>query len=81
MSNIIALVSQYELLELTSGNLSTLDLLNLARACSQLYALIRKPDTFFERLKRVSLCDGRGLIARQEYQGGASSNTTGRDGD
>jgi len=69
MSNIIALASQYELLEITSSYLSALDLLNLASTCSALYAQIRKQETIFKRLKRVTVCDGRGLKARQGFQG------------
>ena len=69
MSNIIALASQYELLELTALYLSALDLLNLASTCSELYTHIRKNEVIFERLKSVAICDGRGLKLRQEYQG------------
>jgi len=69
MSNIIALVSQYELLELTASYMSALDLLNLASTCSGVYNYIRKNETIFERLKHVTVCDGRGLKERQEYRG------------
>jgi hypothetical protein len=65
----LTLVSQYELLEITASHLSTIDLLNLALTCSQLYNQIRKSEAIFERLKRVALCDGRGLKLRQEYRG------------
>jgi hypothetical protein len=64
MSRIVLLLSQYELVELTASNLSTIDLLNVAFTCSKLYIQVRKSDATFERLKRVALCDGRGLIAR-----------------
>ena len=69
MSNIIALVSQYELLELTASYLSALDLLNLASTCLGSYSHIRKNEAVFERIKRVTVCDGRGLKERQEYRG------------
>jgi hypothetical protein len=69
MSRILTLVSQYELLVVTASHLSTIDLLNLALTCSQLYNQIRRSEVIFERLKRVALCDGRGLKVRQEYGG------------
>jgi hypothetical protein len=69
MSRVLTLVSQYELLVVTASHLSTIDLLNLALTCSQLYNQIRKSEAIFERLKRVALCDGRGLKVRQEYRG------------
>lgn len=69
MASLLFLLSQYELLERTAAHLSTLDLFHLALACSQLHALVRKSEPVFDRLKRVALCDGRGLVARQEFQG------------
>ena len=69
MPNILAIVSQYELLGLTALYLSAIDLLSLARTCSASYAHIRKNEVIFERLIRFAICDGRGLKARQEYQG------------
>jgi hypothetical protein len=69
MSNVVFLLSQFELLERTAQHLSTLDLLHLASTCSELYTLIRQSEPIFNRLKRVALCDGHGLKARQEFQG------------
>ncbi len=68
-SKLFFLVSQYGILERLAQNLSTLDLLNLALTCKELYAHIRASNAIFERLKRVALCDGHGLKARQEYAG------------
>src|SRR6187402_52798 len=65
---ILSLLSQYELLEQTAQYLTPLDLLHLASTCSEVFTLIRKSESIFERLKRVALCDGRGLEARQNFQ-------------
>lgn len=62
------LCSQYELLELLAQNLSTMDLYHTALTCSELHDLILKSQSGFERLKRVALCDGSGLKARQAYE-------------
>lgn len=48
--------------------MSTLDLFHLALTCSEYYRVIRTPDEIFHRLKRLALCDGRGLIERQEFK-------------
>ena len=69
MSNILFLLLQYELLEGIAQHISTLDLLHLASTCSELYTIIRQSEPIFNRLKRVALCDGHGLKARQEFQG------------
>lgn len=67
MSRLTALFSQYEQLEQTAQYLTTLDLVHLGSTCSALHALILKSETIFERLKRLTLCSGRGLVARQEF--------------
>lgn len=69
MSNLLALISQYEILERIASHISTLDLLNLSLTCLDLHRPIRKSEAIFERLKRVAICDGRGLKVRQEYKG------------
>jgi hypothetical protein len=69
MSDIVSMLSQYELLELAAQHLSTLDILSLALTCSKLYTLIRRSENIFNRLKRVALCDGNGLKERQEFRG------------
>ena len=43
--------------------------LALALTCSEVYAFVCQSKSIFERLKRVSLRDGHGLRARQEFQG------------
>jgi hypothetical protein len=68
MSDIIALVSQYELLERTASYPSALDLLDLASTCSGVYCYICKDEAIFEWLRRVTVCDRRGLKERQEYR-------------
>ena len=65
---IFFLLSQYELLERTAQHLSALDLLNLALTCSEVHGIVRESEPVFERLKRVTLCDGHGLKARQQFQ-------------
>jgi hypothetical protein len=69
MSNVLFLLSQYELLERLAQYLRTVDLINLALTCSEYYGRIRQSEQIFERLKRVALCDGRGLKSRQEFSG------------
>jgi hypothetical protein len=69
MSNIFSILLHYGILELTAQHLSLLDLFRLATTCSRLYTIIRKPDTLFDYWKRIALCDGRGLRARQEFRG------------
>jgi hypothetical protein len=69
MSTIHFLLSQYALLAKLSQHLSTLDLFHLAITCSENYQLIRKPDEIFARFKRTALCDGHGLMMRQEFRG------------
>jgi hypothetical protein len=84
MPNISLLCSQYELLEYIAQHLSTLDLFHLASTCSELFTVIRKSEPVFNRLRRLCLCDGRGLIARQEFRGiyalRDTDSTSGRDG-
>lgn len=63
------LFSQYELLETTASYLSAVDLYNTALTCSSLFELILKSDTTFTNLKKLTLCDGSGLLARQNFQG------------
>lgn len=69
MNPLVLLFSQYELFEQTANHLSTIDLYHAALACSDLHVLIRKPENTFKRLKRVALCDGYGLQARQSFSG------------
>ena len=69
MSNLLVLIAQYEILELIASHISTLDLLNLSFTCSDLHRSIRESEVIFDRLKRLALCDGRGLKARQEFRG------------
>lgn len=69
MSSLFRILSQYDILDTTAQYLSLLDLFRLAITCSRFYALIRKPDTLFSHWKRIALCDGRGLKARQEFRG------------
>ena len=69
MSHLVSLFSQYEMLHITARYLSTIDLFHIALACSDLYTLIRKPDEKFRRLTQLTLCDGSGLQARQNFEG------------
>jgi len=68
-SMVLSLLSQYELLEWIARHLSTIDLFYLSLTCSEVYQIVRQSETVFQRLKRLSLCDGRGLKARQEFKG------------
>ena len=67
MNLLVQVLSQYQLLELLANYVSTKDLYHLGRTCSELFSCIVKPANTFTRLKRVSLCDGSGLKARQNY--------------
>jgi hypothetical protein len=69
MSNLLFLLSQYDILTGTANHLSTLDLFHLALANSGFYAIILQSAPVFNRLKRTALCDGTGLTARQNFQG------------
>ena len=63
------LASQYGILLQTAQFLSTLDLLNLALTCKELHRRILSSEAVFSCLKRVALCDGRGLELRQQFKG------------
>jgi hypothetical protein len=78
MSGLSRILSQYNILDITAQHLSLLDLFRLATTSSRFYALIRKPDALFNRWKRITLCDGRGLRARQEFRGKYASIRPGR---
>jgi len=69
MSNLLSLLSQYDILTDTAKYLSTLDLFHLALANSRFYAIILQSAPVFNRLKLTALCDGTGLTARQNFQG------------
>jgi hypothetical protein len=69
MSNLVALLRQYEILKQMANFLSTIDLFHLALTDSELYTLILQSQGIFNRLKSVALCDGHGLKARQEFNG------------
>lgn len=69
MFNLVFLLSQYQLLELTAKHLSTIDLYHTALACSDLHEIILKSENIFKKLCRVALCDGSGLRARQSFSG------------
>ena len=68
MSSLHSVLSQYEILINTARYLSALDLLHLALANSYFYAIILQSTLVFDRLKVTALCDGTGLIARQNFQ-------------
>lgn len=69
MSNLLSILSQYNILIDTAQYLSALDLFHLALANSNFYAIILQSAAVFDRLKLTTLCDGTGLIARQNFQG------------
>jgi hypothetical protein len=69
MPSLLSILSHHSILGVTAQYLSLLDLFRLATTCSELYALIRNPDELFEHWKRITLCDGRGLKARQAFRG------------
>lgn len=69
MSNLLSILSQYSILTTTAQYLSTLDLFHLGLANSELHGIILQSTPLFNNLKLTALCDGRGLIERQEFIG------------
>ncbi len=69
MLDLVHILDQYELLDLTAHHLRPIDLFNTALTCKRLHSIVLRSKSTFERLKRVTLCDGTGLRARQEYTG------------
>ena len=67
--NLCFLLSQYELLQRTAQHLSILDLFHVALTCHELHTVILDSPLVFNKLKRLSTCDGRGLIKRQTFTG------------
>ncbi|CAI7601131.1 unnamed protein product [Penicillium manginii] len=61
------ILSQYEILKRIAKYISTLDLFHVGLVCSDLHAYIFESDIIFDKLKRLNLCDGRGLAMRQNY--------------
>ncbi|KAF4452579.1 hypothetical protein F53441_4598 [Fusarium austroafricanum] len=64
---IVDLISSYSILESLVPWLSTLDLFNLSLTSRSAYAYIQPSPKIFKHLSRNCLCDGRGLVTRQEY--------------
>lgn len=69
MVDLLFIFSQYGLLKSTAQYLSLLDIFNLALASKSFHALILDSTPVFDQLKRVALCDGRGLKQRQGFCG------------
>lgn len=69
MSRLISALSQYAVLEQTSEYLTTRDLVNLATACKRLHVIILESTPIFMHLKRLNICDGKGLLTRQRFGG------------
>jgi hypothetical protein len=67
--SILYILSQYEILEITTKYLTTLDLYNLGLSCRELHGCILNSKTIFNQLQRLCLCDGHGLKARQNFSG------------
>ncbi|KAM0492782.1 hypothetical protein ACHAP8_009634 [Fusarium lateritium] len=72
--NIVDLISSYTILSSLAPWLSTLDLHNLSLTSRSAYTFIHSSGTIFGFLSRQSLCDGRGLAARQAFKGSYHRN-------
>ncbi|KAJ8067396.1 hypothetical protein OCU04_004747 [Sclerotinia nivalis] len=69
MSNLLLLLSQNIILTETARYLSILDLFHLALTNSNFHGIVLHSSAVFKRLKSIASCDGRGLIARQNFKG------------
>lgn len=68
-SSFYAILSQYPILSILAENLSALDLFHLSLASKTTHSYIQPNRKVFSALTRQSLCDGHGLLARQEFNG------------
>lgn len=78
VSSFYPLLFQYPILSTLAQNLSALDLFHLSLASKTAHSLIQPSKSVFTALTRESLCDGHGLIARQELKGPYDFVTPGR---
>ena len=67
MNPLVYTVSQYQLLEGIATYVSAKDLFSLSLTCSDMHELILKPTTVFNKLKRLTLCDGSGLRETHQF--------------
>ncbi|KAI8170285.1 hypothetical protein K4K49_004969 [Colletotrichum sp. SAR 10_70] len=63
------LISSYPILSSLTQYVSTLDLYHVALTSRSNHASILGSSVIFDRLKRLCLCDGRGLARRQNFTG------------
>lgn len=63
------LITQYPVLTHLAQYLSTLDLFHLALTCRTFHAHVLSSSSVLTHLKRTAICDGRGLIQRQNFEG------------
>ncbi|VUC34802.1 unnamed protein product, partial [Clonostachys rosea] len=68
------LISSYAILPTLATWVSTVDLYHLALTNRAHYSHILGSPTLFKKLRRFCLCDGRGLIRRQNFQSPYYSN-------
>ena len=69
MADLIALVAQYPVLGCLASFLSTVDLFNLALTNKAHRSYILPSRRVFDILRRDCLCDGSGLVKRQNFEG------------
>ena len=69
MATLTTLVAHYPILRVLSSFLSTLDLFHLALTNRTLHSYILCPQAIFNALRRDCLCDGSGLVKRQNFAG------------
>ena len=69
MPDLTFIISQYGLLKCMALCLSALDLFNVGLTCHDLYSCILRSKPVFCKLKRLAICDGRGLNKRQNFVG------------
>ncbi|KAK1718077.1 uncharacterized protein BDZ83DRAFT_586224 [Colletotrichum acutatum] len=63
------LISSYPILSILAEYVSALDLFHLAQTNRNHHAHILGSRTIFEKLRSLCLCDGRGLVQRQNFSG------------
>lgn len=67
-SQITSIVAQYPVLCVLVQQLSTLDLFHLSLTSKAIHSYIQPSSNLFKVLTRQSLCDGLGLVKRQEFK-------------
>ncbi|KAI1475093.1 hypothetical protein F4774DRAFT_398384 [Daldinia eschscholtzii] len=71
---LLDLIGQYPILTTIASYVSTLDLYSLGLSCRKFHAYILSSPEVFDVLRRDCLCDGRGLLQRQNWDYNAAKH-------